>query len=253
MGGTCDILLGEHPILLLFKPLSQRSITDISRMDLIGKLKFAEQDPKWAEEKAFYLSYQPPPGSPDTNVVYEAVDLLIHDIRPFKDSLSITREGYQIVDLESKLNYEDFFDRNRVQDVFLPELRTVLMELFGARGIYFHETVVRFSNIASWTKRNQIRSVQDIHNSRVIKQSQATSMNSQFQRPILVSFLSKCIEFRLKGIDYSLDQLRRLLEDVSGTTIPSGTRIQAVKYVPSLPHNEDRILQTEQISVSGSL
>jgi hypothetical protein len=111
-------------------------------MDIFGKIKFAKRDAKWSREKAFTLLYQPPPGHPKTNIEHEEVDVVIHDVRPYKELLNLDREGYQIIDLESKLQYEDFFNRDRVKDIFAVELRDVLLKLLGARGVYFHETVV---------------------------------------------------------------------------------------------------------------
>lgn len=120
------------------------SRTALVTMDVLAGLKFCKRDPKWSYEKAFSLSYNPPPGIDKSNVEHDSVEVILNDVRPFKNSLRLDREGFQIVDLKSKLGYQDFFDRDQVQKVFAEEVRDTLKKLLGADGIFFHETVVSF-------------------------------------------------------------------------------------------------------------
>ena len=106
-------------------------------MNLSSQLKFCKRDPKWSHEKAYSLSYNPPPGVKATNVEHEPMGVTVHDVRPYKDSLSFDREGFQIVNLESKLEYEHFFDMTQVQNVFGEELREMLFRVLGAKGVSF--------------------------------------------------------------------------------------------------------------------
>lgn len=64
------------------------------------------------------------------------MDVDLCDLRPHKDSLSLDREDFQIVYLESKLEYGDFFDRDQVQKVFAEEMRGMLLKLLGVKGIF---------------------------------------------------------------------------------------------------------------------
>jgi hypothetical protein len=112
-------------------------------MDVAAKVKFAKRDPKQTEKTRFFYSYDPTPGEPVSNIEYEQVAIDIHDVRPRKDTLSLDREGFQILDLESKLQYQDFFDKDKVKEIFMEELRIALLKLLGARGLFFHEIVVR--------------------------------------------------------------------------------------------------------------
>ncbi|EME81578.1 uncharacterized protein MYCFIDRAFT_121755, partial [Pseudocercospora fijiensis CIRAD86] len=144
-------------------------------------IKFCKRDPKWSHEKAFNLSYLPPPGTQKTNVDHEDIDVTIHDIRPRKDSLSLGREGFQILDLESKLEYEDFFDQEKVQSIFAVELREVLLKSLGASGVLM---LVR-----------------------------------EGDQPITTAH---------EKTDYTIDQVRSLIEEISGTLLSPKVRVQAV-------------------------
>ena len=119
-------------------------------MDVTSSLKFCIRDPKWMSEKAFSLSYNPPPGVQKSNVEHESVRVELSDVRPYQNSLSLDKEGFQIVDFESKLGYADFYDKDRVENVFAEELRSMLLELLGASGVYFHETVVSIRGLLVW-------------------------------------------------------------------------------------------------------
>ncbi|KAL9104085.1 MAG: hypothetical protein Q9163_000937 [Psora crenata] len=161
-------------------------------MAVSSSLKFCKQDPRWSYEKAFSLSYNPPPGVEKSNVEHESVNLTLTDVRPHKDSLSLDREGFQIVDLESKLEYGDFYDKGQVQRVFAEELRGMLLNLLGAKGVFFHETIRSRHPGFPGT---------------------GAAADLKYEQPIPKAHV---------------EQLRILVEEVSGTTISPNARIQAV-------------------------
>lgn len=148
MCNACEASPRRCPAINTLARLARKSSqTVLLTMDVLTGLKFCKRDPKWSYEKAFSLSYNPPLGIDKSNVEHESVEVMLNDVRPFKNSLRLDREGFQVVDLESKLSYREFFERDQVQEVFAEEVRNTLKKLLGADGIFFHETVV-----SSWVQ-----------------------------------------------------------------------------------------------------
>lgn len=99
-------------------------------------------------EKPYSLLYQPDDDLKLTN--FEISDLRpvdIYDMRPKKDTLSIDREGFMFTDFKSKLNYEDYFDDEKLKSVFAPEVRDLLVGKLGAKAAFIHECVVQSQKI----------------------------------------------------------------------------------------------------------
>ncbi|KAF2120272.1 hypothetical protein BDV96DRAFT_642114 [Lophiotrema nucula] len=106
-------------------------------------LTFVDRESVVPGEKLYGLDYEAPHGFPPKNFDTEGVQVTLHDIRPFKTKLSLDKEGFCILDLQSKMEYSDFFIRDKVQSIFAEELREAVRKLLGARGVYLHECVLR--------------------------------------------------------------------------------------------------------------
>lgn len=111
-------------------------------MDVSAEVRFAKRHPRQTNESGFFYSYDKSAVEPVKNIEYEDVEIQIHDVRPHKNTLSIEQEGFEILHLESKLEYQDFFDEEKVKAIFIEELRPKLLDLLGASGVFFHETLV---------------------------------------------------------------------------------------------------------------
>ena len=63
-------------------------------------------------------------------------------MRPLKGNLSLDREGVLIVDLPTRMSYEDFLEEEKLKTIYAEELRECLLSVLGARVIFIHECVV---------------------------------------------------------------------------------------------------------------
>lgn len=69
----------------------------------------------------------------------------LEDFRPLKGKLSLDREGFLLVDLDSAMKYEDFFDQDTLKEKYMAEVKYLIISVFRARSVYFHECVVSLS------------------------------------------------------------------------------------------------------------
>ncbi len=116
--------------------------SSIASLDVRASLTFIARDPKFASEKPYELGYISPDGLPLRNFELDKVDVTVHDLRPIKDSVLLDREGIAVVELRSKMAYEDYFDESKVKAVFAEEVRERLLSHLRARRLFFHECVV---------------------------------------------------------------------------------------------------------------
>ncbi len=102
------------------------------------------------EGEFFYLSpetkrprnytYDPPPGVPRNNAVYEPHRMKVLNARPVAAEASLDLEGFALVRNESAVR--DFYDEDELRRVYYPEAERLVAEETGAeRVIVFDHTV----------------------------------------------------------------------------------------------------------------
>jgi hypothetical protein len=93
-------------------------------------------------DKPRSLQYDPPPGVPRTTAIYRDHTVTIRDVRPVASTLSLEREGFQVVTAASGVR--DFYDEAAVQTRYYAETVSLLEELTGAsRVVVFDHTIRR--------------------------------------------------------------------------------------------------------------
>jgi hypothetical protein len=93
-------------------------------------------------EKPFTYTYDPPPGTPRSNIVSAAYPVPIHNARPIASDLSLDREGFRLVSHQSAVH--DFYDQAAVKSIYYPEAEQLVAEATGAaRVIVFDHTIRR--------------------------------------------------------------------------------------------------------------
>lgn len=91
----------------------------------------------------------PPPGEQATTIVSESHVLTIHDIRPVASSVSLDREGFDLIRHDTAV--KNFWDDEEVKAVYYPEVESVLKQATGADRVF----------IFDHTRRRRIPGVQD--------------------------------------------------------------------------------------------
>jgi hypothetical protein len=88
------------------------------------------------------LEFEPPPGVPRTTAVYRDHTVTIRNVRPVASTLSLDREGFQLVTAPSTVT--DFNDQEAIRTRYYAETVSLLEALTGAsRVVVFDHTIRR--------------------------------------------------------------------------------------------------------------
>jgi hypothetical protein len=98
---------------------------------------YLERTPLYDTEKPYSIRYHPAEPIPQTN--YKKIkhpvtfkSMRQPDIGPFK----INECGFEIIKLESKLSYDEFWDNEKVQEVYLEEVKEALKRELDAKYVH---------------------------------------------------------------------------------------------------------------------
>jgi len=92
-------------------------------------------------EKPRNYTFEPPPGTPRSNVVADTHIVPIRDARPIASSLSLDREGFALLREASKV--DNFYDDNEVRRDYYPEVERVIGQATGADRVFVFDHTVR--------------------------------------------------------------------------------------------------------------
>lgn len=111
-------------------------------LDVWAEAFFLARDERYTTEKLYRLQ-EPSEVLPGTNVKPDKInDLLIRDLRGKEHEYTFDEQGFAVMEMESALSYEEFSDPQRVEDIYLEELGTCLLEYFKGDSIQFFDRVV---------------------------------------------------------------------------------------------------------------
>jgi hypothetical protein len=107
----------------------------------IGRLSHVEGVVNYFKRMAEYR-FDPPPRELHSNVAYEPHCVIIRDMRPVAEHMSLDREGFALVTHPSAV--KDFCDEDELRDVYYPEAEHLVASVTGAsRVIVFDHTIRR--------------------------------------------------------------------------------------------------------------
>jgi hypothetical protein len=111
--------------------------------DLVADVYFLVKDVKHQTEKPYTLYYDPDDGIPRTNVTNERQSITISNFRSIKADAPFQEYGFTALQLSSKLSVEEFYQHERVVEVYYPECKNILEKMFpDASRIYILEHLV---------------------------------------------------------------------------------------------------------------
>jgi hypothetical protein len=92
-------------------------------------------------EKPRSLEYDPPPGVPRTTAVYREHVVDIRDVRPVAPTLSLEREGFQLLSAPTRVT--NFDDEEAIRTRYYAETISLLEELTGASKVVVFDHTIR--------------------------------------------------------------------------------------------------------------
>lgn len=110
--------------------------------DVFSNLLFLRKSELHNETKPYKLNYDPGDALPRTNTTNESCTVSIRDLRERLNQFSYDRNGFTVLDMESKLRPEDFDDLVLVKTVYYREVQALLLDFFGATRVEIMEHMV---------------------------------------------------------------------------------------------------------------
>jgi len=106
-------------------------------------------------EKPRNYTFEPPPGTPRSNVVADTHIVPIRDARPIASSLSLDREGFAL--LREASTVDNFYDDNEVRRDYYPEVERVIGQATGADRVFVFDHTVRRRVPGAEDRRDRLR------------------------------------------------------------------------------------------------
>ena len=110
------------------------------------------------------VSHSAAPGATPTQHTgrYEERAVTIHNGRPVCDRLSLDREGFILINHETKVS--DFYDEEQVRSVYYPEMERLVRELTGASRVLIFDHTLRAEDDATREEKKVREPVRRVHN-----------------------------------------------------------------------------------------
>ncbi len=93
---------------------------------------------------------------------YRQHTLDLRDGRPLRDSLSLDREGFELLHHDTAV--ADFFDSGEVERVYNPEIEALVKQATGAKRVFVFDHTVRVENEAVRSEKQVREPVLFVHN-----------------------------------------------------------------------------------------
>jgi hypothetical protein len=88
--------------------------------------------------------------------------MTVHDARPLRDSLSLDREGFVLVDHETAV--EDFYDPSQLQALYYPEIERLVETQTGAARVLVFDHTLRTGDETAQAEKSLREPVKVVHN-----------------------------------------------------------------------------------------
>jgi DNA-binding transcriptional MerR regulator len=97
----------------------------------------------YRKEKPYEMRFYPPCDFPRKNIhISKYHGIPVEDIRARKESLSINKNGFMVMELDGQMSPEDFSDREAIASQYLPKVAEELKKCLGASRVQIHDYLV---------------------------------------------------------------------------------------------------------------
>jgi hypothetical protein len=110
--------------------------------DLKATAYFLARDDLYRTVKPYYLEYLSDIVPRSNLKTHKIDDLLIRDLRGREHEFTFEENGFTILEMHSSMSYEDFDDKDKVENIYCEELGATLLEYTGATSVQIFDTTV---------------------------------------------------------------------------------------------------------------
>jgi len=105
---------------------------------------YLEKTPLYDTEKPYTMRYKPEEEIPQTNFKKCERPMTARSMRaPGSGPFRFEECGFQLVEFHSKMSYDDFWDSDKTQDVYIQEVRETIKKALGAKFVWVLDYAVR--------------------------------------------------------------------------------------------------------------
>ena len=165
--------------------------------------------------------------------------MTIHDARRRRDELSLEREGFVLVNHETRV--DDFYDPHQLQTIYYPEIERLVAKQTGASRVLIFDHTLRTGDEAAQAEKNLREPVKVVHND-----------YTEWSGPQRVRDLLPAAEANrlLEGRVAVVQVWRALRGPVlsSPLAICDATSVEPGDLIPAERHHKDRVGEIYQLA-----
>jgi hypothetical protein len=106
---------------------------------------YLERKSLYDVEKPYSMRYQPDEAIPQSNYQRIKHPLTIHSMRsPGTRSFQLNECGFQMIELNSKLTYNEYWDNTKAQQIYIEEVKAALKRELGGKYVHVLDYAVSF-------------------------------------------------------------------------------------------------------------
>jgi hypothetical protein len=105
---------------------------------------YLEKEPLYETEKPYTMRYMPEERIPQTNFKKCEQPMTARSMRaPGAGPFRFEECGFQLVEFHSKMSYDDFWDNDKIQTLYIQEVRETIKKALGAKFVWVLDYAVR--------------------------------------------------------------------------------------------------------------
>ncbi|RHZ68076.1 hypothetical protein CDV55_107860 [Aspergillus turcosus] len=103
--------------------------------DIRAPLYFLRKDPTYQTVKPYNIHYYPKEDFPRHNLIHAPCEVLVKDMRAQEPPVALDTVGFGVYRLDTKMEYSDFQDETKVEQIYCRELEDYFREALGAKNV----------------------------------------------------------------------------------------------------------------------
>ena len=110
--------------------------------DVEADIHYLSRSDIYKSVKPYTLRYKPPGSLPISNVTREKECTIIRNMRHHLDALKYDSCGFQVVELDTQMTFDDFSDVDKIDQVHRPEIEKCVKRTMQASSVQVLDYVV---------------------------------------------------------------------------------------------------------------
>ncbi|KAL9090060.1 MAG: hypothetical protein Q9159_002228 [Coniocarpon cinnabarinum] len=111
--------------------------------DVKVTLQYLAREELYTRVKPYLLNYMSDTSHHHNLVPYTTPEISVYDIRGREDEIDFDQKGFGVAHMHSAMQYEDYCDPKKVEEIYCTEVGACLIKLLGASSVQVFDMAVR--------------------------------------------------------------------------------------------------------------